>query len=77
VNECDSNPCHNGAQCVNGIASYTCVCPVGFLGINCEINVNECESSPCMNQGKCIDGINGYTCDCSDTGFEVKLLLVN
>lgn len=60
---------------MNGIASYVCVCPAGFLGVNCEINVDECESSPCMNQGKCIDDINGYTCDCSDTGFEVEFML--
>jgi len=35
-NECDSNPCRNGAQCIDEINRYRCVCPSGFTGINCE-----------------------------------------
>ena len=36
VDDCKDNPCNNGGNCVDGVASYTCVCPVGFLGLDCE-----------------------------------------
>ena len=36
VNDCEESPCNNGGICQDGIASYTCVCPVGFTGLDCE-----------------------------------------
>ena len=33
--ECQSNPCMNGATCNDGTNSYTCTC-VGFTGYHCE-----------------------------------------
>ena len=32
------NPCNNGGKCVDGIASYECICPKGFNGTDCEIS---------------------------------------
>ncbi len=43
IDECDSNPCLNGAACVDGINNYTCSCIPGFAGRNCQINIDECE----------------------------------
>ena len=37
IDECESNPCKNGASCVDGIGSYTCNCPQGYTGDECEI----------------------------------------
>ena len=36
IDDCTENPCNNGGTCQDGIASYTCVCPLGFTGLDCE-----------------------------------------
>ncbi|NWI58005.1 FA9 factor, partial [Calyptomena viridis] len=37
-NQCDPNPCKNGAVCKDEINSYVCWCPAGYEGRNCEID---------------------------------------
>ena len=37
IDECESNPCKNGASCIDGIGSHTCNCPQGYTGDECEI----------------------------------------
>ncbi|OXA58426.1 Protein eyes shut [Folsomia candida] len=32
--ECSSNPCQNGGECLDGIASFNCSCPDNFTGSN-------------------------------------------
>ena len=36
INECDSNPCQNGATCTDHVNSYNCTCAPGYEGANCE-----------------------------------------
>ncbi len=44
---CSPSPCLNGGSCdilpgdPTGL-SYTCSCPLGFTGLNCETDINEC-----------------------------------
>ena len=42
INECESNPCENGATCIEKVGSYSCDCVAGFIGVNCEIGKSEC-----------------------------------
>ncbi|XP_078571508.1 uncharacterized protein LOC144859097 [Branchiostoma floridae x Branchiostoma japonicum] len=36
ADDCRSNPCENGGICQDGSRNYTCDCPSGFKGDNCE-----------------------------------------
>ncbi|XP_078660964.1 uncharacterized protein LOC144905260 [Branchiostoma floridae x Branchiostoma belcheri] len=36
IDDCSSNPCQNGGVCSDGVNSYTCSCPAGFGGDNCQ-----------------------------------------
>ncbi|KAM6300023.1 coagulation factor IX [Aegotheles albertisi] len=36
--QCDPNPCKNGAICKDAVSSYVCWCPAGYEGKNCEID---------------------------------------
>lgn len=66
------NPCYNGGSCVSGTRSspsapnYTCLCPAGFAGPLCEINIDDCAEHQCQNGAMCVDGINSYRCVCRD-----------
>jgi hypothetical protein len=45
---CAPNPCQNGGTCTSGPTDYTCACPAGWTGTNCEVDVDECaEGDPC------------------------------
>ena len=40
IDECHSNPCINNGTCVDGIASWTCACLHGFIGVHCQIGTH-------------------------------------
>ena len=41
IHECASNPCLNGATCIDGVGSYICECKDGWEGSHCEAGINE------------------------------------
>ncbi|XP_014481474.1 PREDICTED: neurogenic locus protein delta-like [Dinoponera quadriceps] len=55
LNYCTNHkPCVNGGTCFNtGQGSYTCSCPSGFTGTDCQTPLFDCHSKPCMNGGTC------------------------
>ena len=45
VNTCIPDPCENNATCVNMFTNYTCLCPTGYTGNNCEFSFSSTVSS--------------------------------
>ena len=66
--DCQANPCTNGATCTDFSDGYTCKCVAGYEGATCATDINECQHRPCMNGGICTDHLNRYACECK-TGF--------
>ncbi|CAB3372126.1 Hypothetical predicted protein [Cloeon dipterum] len=63
---CQSNPCKNGATCVNvDGGGFKCICKEGFEGNTCEKDTDDCSPMPCHNGGQCVDGVNWYRCECA------------
>ena len=42
IDECESNPCKNGATCENKQNDYVCKCNAGWAGKNCDKGVLKC-----------------------------------
>ena len=72
VDECLvlSNPCKNGATCIDLYGDYLCRCIPGWEGFDCSINKDDCiiqavgSQGPCLNNGTCVDKVGTYDCIC-------------
>lgn len=49
MDKCILNPCLNGATCINENGTFICLCPAGFEGKLCDININDCTVSKYYN----------------------------
>jgi hypothetical protein len=68
-NECLSDPCQNGSECVDLIFNFTCTCVAGFDSYLCDVEVEPCDRSTddCDPiNGQCHhDGPGRHTCTCN------------
>ncbi|XP_026123716.1 aggrecan core protein isoform X2 [Carassius auratus] len=53
VDVCHSNPCANGATCVEVEDTFKCLCLPSYEGDHCEIDVHSCEEGWTKFQGNC------------------------
>ena len=62
---CAASPCQNGGTCTDGPDNtYTCACPAGYSGTNCQIAA-ACTPNPCQNGGTCAPtGPTTFACAC-------------
>lgn len=79
-----SNPCLNGAKCIDLYDKYECNCAANFTGILCDSCIpgnkgadcsevfNPCEPQPCENNGTCVPDKDLYTCNCAEGFFGEK-----
>jgi Notch-like protein len=60
--------CRNGGLCQQDPATGAsfCICRLGYMGTNCELEIDNCASQPCQNNGLCISHPGGYNCICQD-----------
>lgn len=42
----------------------SCMCPLGYDGQFCEVDVDDCVDNKCENGTICVDGVGNYTCVC-------------
>ena len=40
------------------------MCPAGFTGYYCEVNIDDCAQALCHDYSTCIDLIGNYSCSC-------------
>ncbi len=78
IDECASNPCANGAECIDKTDDFECVCPEGKTGKYCQEDIDFCEqhghqckmNSTCLEANStsvvrclCLFGFTGRLCD--------------
>ena len=81
INKCASDPCSNGGTCIDGLHSFTCLCPAWYSGSTCSERIDPCSSpSTCANNGTCHTDLDvkpyGHACQCS-SGFTGSMCEVN
>ncbi|XP_035658108.1 von Willebrand factor D and EGF domain-containing protein-like [Branchiostoma floridae] len=70
-NECESSPCENGGTCNDHVNSFTCTCPVGWLGATCEEDIDECIVINHGCEQLCLNTEGSYTCWCP-AGYQLS-----
>ncbi|VDI16952.1 neural cell adhesion molecule [Mytilus galloprovincialis] len=58
--QCSFSPCQNNGTCTSRDEEYSCQCPVGYGGKDCQFGIIKCNNFPCINGGQCSNITNGY-----------------
>lgn len=80
IDECQSDPCQNGATCQDGTNGYRCRCLPGYEGAFCQIDVAVCRHQhsnassrdlflppTCRHGARCVEGPGlAYYCLCPE-----------
>ena len=72
INMCYSNPCQNGATCQPRENGFVCLCPPGFAGKRCDVDLKgqACSTDVCQKPAQCHANEDGLSCQgCSDNPF--------
>ncbi|KAK2544843.1 hypothetical protein Q9966_001651 [Columba livia] len=81
INECDSEPCLNGATCYESVkqGQFVCICPPFYTGDFCHQRFSPCELpyNPCINNSTCLAQVDGNPMCICKTGFEGTYCEVN
>uniref|UniRef100_A0A8D3DXJ3 Protein S n=1 Tax=Scophthalmus maximus TaxID=52904 RepID=A0A8D3DXJ3_SCOMX len=72
-NQCTPFPCYKegSERCVDGQASFTCVCKPGWKGARCEDDIDECSDHefPAGCNQRCINFPGSFRCMCEEGYF--------
>ncbi|CAF2044699.1 unnamed protein product [Rotaria magnacalcarata] len=63
-----TNPCLNNGKCndtESNTPPYSCNCPMGFNGTDCELDERLCKPHKCLNNGSCSDNTSVADCKCA------------
>lgn len=71
INECDSDPCMNGALCHESTipGQFVCLCPPFYTGKFCHqhYNLSDPLTDPCRNNATCLTLVDGkHYCICRE-----------
>ncbi|KAJ7414447.1 protein eyes shut isoform X2 [Pitangus sulphuratus] len=81
INECESEPCLNGATCYESVkpGQFVCICPPFYTGDFCHQRFSPCELpyNPCINNSTCLAQVDGNPMCICKTGFEGTYCEVN
>ena len=50
LDRCASSPCVNGGTCTDSTYWFTCLCPVGFAGVSCQLSSDVCAPNSCVER---------------------------
>ena len=80
IDECQNNPCLNGATCQNVLtgAGYNCYCSLGYTGTLCQTQITRCTATLCRNGATCVENPPlSHSCSClaGYTGFDCSIII--